>query len=545
MSLGIIASTRRSGADTYVINGNFQTFSKTPYGAYTGMWGLTNPDAPGLVATSSMQVTRSAFPSATIFNWDVTPSPSWGGINGYLHISYGNYDSSPGAGTVTPLQVKDVGNMIVNANWTQTGDLSTALLCEMWLGAEAAPTGPFTKTHEIAFFPRFSTQARSWLDSLPLVGTGFTYNGVNYSVRIAGNPQGVPYIIAYRSDYGDIQGAMPYKTYFNYLVAQGQITGNEWVNGVAFGPEPNSGIGSLNISKFGVIMEPIFTGDVRNLIHGTYINASNPAAATYGERPELGPTGYPVWRMTRTAATPFDWGAIAFADLAGNAIPAGSKVTLTWWERSTATNPIFHQLANDPSSEIVNQTTISPTNKPNVWSKREWVIESTSRIWTPGTHRLRAALPDVLNYYYEWSDLKVKVESPIPVSNVVVNGGFDSSDSWHGAGWSGKTISDGKANFTASPAYDGFDQPVTLVEGKYYELTYTISNYASGTVYGSFTGGATNLGLSRSGNGTYTERLLAGTGNNRLNLMLNVAGTLSIDDVSLIGPYNTATVGGP
>lgn len=411
MSIGSIAGgRRRSGADVSTLAGNFQTFSKTPYGAYTGMWGLTNPQAPGLVANSSMQVTRSTFPSATVFNWDVTPSSSWGGVNGYLHVSYGNYDSSAGAGTVTPLQVKDVGNMIVNANWTQTGDLSTALLCEMWLGASAAASGAFTKTHEIAFFPRFSPSARSWLDGLPLVGTGFTVNSVNYSVRLAGNPQGIPYIIAYRSDYGDIQGAMPFKAYFNYLVAQAQITGNEWVNGVAFGPEPHGGVGSLTISKFSVIMEPVFAGDVRNMAHSaSSIIAAQPTSYTYGERVEPGPTGYPIFRLTRTINNPFDWGAIMFADLTGAAIPAGSKVTLSWWERSTATNPIFHQIGNDSSSDVVDSITPAATGVANIWSKREWVINATSKIWTPGVHRLRAALPDVPNYYIDWSDPKIKV----------------------------------------------------------------------------------------------------------------------------------------
>lgn len=251
MSAGVIAaSRRRSSGGPETINGNFQIYSKNPYGAYTGMWGMNNPEAPGLVATSSMVVDPATMPNGTTFNWNVTPSPSWGGINGYLYISYGNYDGSPGV--ITPRQVKDIGALTVNATWTQSGDLSSALLSEIWLAAESAASGAFTKLFEIAFFPRFSVNSKSWIDSLSQVGTGFTSGGVSYKVREAGNPQGVPYIIAYRSDYGDMQGGLPYKDFFTYLIAQGRITGNEWFNGVAYGVEPDHGIGSLTINTMSV-----------------------------------------------------------------------------------------------------------------------------------------------------------------------------------------------------------------------------------------------------------------------------------------------------
>lgn len=249
---GVAASSRRrtipGGVET--IPGNFQTYSKNPYGAYTGMWGMNNPQAPGLVATSSMQVKPDTFPNETVLSWNVTPSPSWGGVNGFLYVNYGNYDSSPGQ--ITPRQVKNITALAVNAAWSQSGDLSTGLLCECWMGTAAAASGPFTKTHEVAFFPRFSTESKAYVDSLPLVGSGFTVGGVAYSVRVGGNPQGIPYLIAYRSDYGAMQGAMPFKDFFTYLVAQGRLTGNEWFNGIAFGPEPFSGAGSLTLTTFSV-----------------------------------------------------------------------------------------------------------------------------------------------------------------------------------------------------------------------------------------------------------------------------------------------------
>lgn len=256
-----VVDLARTDTGTLIL-GNFRSYAPGgQWSAYTGMWGHYLPENANLQAESSLRVFPASFPNNTVISWDVTPDPHWGGVNGYLAISYGNYDGSPS--TITPRQVKNIAELTVNTTWTYTGNASTGLLCEMWLASVAAPSGGFAKTHEIAFFPKFSAGSRSWLDSLPQVGTGFTAKGVSWKVRIAGNPQGVPYIIAYRADYADIQGAMPFKDFFIYLQNQGQITGNEWFNGVAFGPEPTSGVASLTINTMSVIYTastPVVTG---------------------------------------------------------------------------------------------------------------------------------------------------------------------------------------------------------------------------------------------------------------------------------------------
>jgi len=48
----------------------------------------------------------------------------------------------------------------------------------------------------------------------------------------------------------------------------------------------------------------------------------------------------------------------------------------------------------------------------------------------------------------------------------------------------------------------------------------------------------------RSANGTYFERLLADADNDTLILMPETVETMAIDDVFVVGPYNSATVGG-
>lgn len=91
--------------------------------------------------------------------------------------------------------------------------------------------------------------------------------------------------------------------------------------------------------------------------------------------------------------------------------------------------------------------------------------------------------------------------------DLVINGGFDSDTIWNkssGAGWTianGVTHSDG----TGSNTY--IYQTLPIIGGKRYQVTYTISNYVSGSVR---TGVGTAIaGTVRSANGTYTENLTA------------------------------------
>lgn len=234
-------------ADTRtLVAGNFQGYTDSPYKAWTGMWGHYRAD--DLQAESEMFIDAAAFPDNTTFGWDVTPSASWGGVNGYLHIGYGNYDDSvPNA--ITSRQVSSITELSVEIGWTFEGDEASGLLSECWLSPVAAPSGSFEKLHEVAFFPKVSTTAQAWLATLPAVGAGsFTdSNGVLWNVR----EEGI-YRVAYRPGYAEFQGVLPFSDYFDFLIGAGEITGSEWFNGVAFGVEPHSGAGSLTVDTFDV-----------------------------------------------------------------------------------------------------------------------------------------------------------------------------------------------------------------------------------------------------------------------------------------------------
>lgn len=253
MTRAILASgRRRSGIELgTLIEGNFQSYSSGAHSAWTGMWGHYLPQADELVAESSMRVVPEEFPNKTTFYWDVVQTdPDWTGVNGYLFVAYGNYDDSPG--TITPRQVNNITALSVDTAWTFTGDNGTGLLCELWLSPAAVPTGTVTpKLFEIAFFPKSSPTAIAWLESTPAIGSGsfVDSNGKTWMVKESlGGDQ--PYIIAYPPGYADFKGILPFRDLFTFLISNGRITGDEWFNGVAFGPEPHHGKGSVRISKF-------------------------------------------------------------------------------------------------------------------------------------------------------------------------------------------------------------------------------------------------------------------------------------------------------
>jgi hypothetical protein len=232
--------------------GNFQQYTKSPYSVWTGMWGAFLPQNDTLAFTVDMNVYPVVFPNKTQFNWSVIPDPDWTGINGYLHVDYGNYDDSPG--TITPRRANAITDLTVNANWTFSGDAASGLLSECWLTTTSHASGSLTdKAFEISFHPKASASTQSYLSGLPNVGAGsFTdSNGVLWNVK-SDTGGATPFISAYRPSFVEHNGALCFDDYFAFLISAGAITGNEWFNGVAFGPEPKSGGASVTVNTFSV-----------------------------------------------------------------------------------------------------------------------------------------------------------------------------------------------------------------------------------------------------------------------------------------------------
>lgn len=144
-----------------------------------------------------------------------------------------------------------------------------------------------------------------------------------------------------------------------------------------------------------------------------------------------------------------------------------------------------------------------------------------------------------------WSNV-ASTTTPASASPVetLTNGAMSASTTWDKlfGGWS---ISGGLMRLAAVGAFNDSGQAVAVTAGKYYELVYTISSYSAGSIQPRLEGTTTAGFTTRSANGTFTERVLANTGNNRFSFITTAGpATMNIDNVSLIGPYDTSTVGG-
>jgi hypothetical protein len=116
----------------------------------------------------------------------------------------------------------------------------------------------------------------------------------------------------------------------------------------------------------------------------------------------------------------------------------------------------------------------------------------------------------------------------VDTTDLVTNGTFASDTVWtKGGGW---TISGGTANHTASAG--NLSQSITFVVGATYRVTWTISGYSAGIFLARLSGGTNVSGSNRTSNGTYSDDLVAVSGNNTLNIVGNSDAVGSVDNVS-------------
>lgn len=116
-------------------------------------------------------------------------------------------------------------------------------------------------------------------------------------------------------------------------------------------------------------------------------------------------------------------------------------------------------------------------------------------------------------------------------ANLLTNGTFDTDTVWtKGAGW---TIAGGVAVRVPDASSSGLSQAAAFVAGRTYRVTFTVSGFAAGLFAAQFTGGTTRNGTSRMANGTYTEDLVANTGNNSFRIFASNVTSGVIDSVSV------------
>ncbi len=113
-------------------------------------------------------------------------------------------------------------------------------------------------------------------------------------------------------------------------------------------------------------------------------------------------------------------------------------------------------------------------------------------------------------------------------TNLILTPDFAADTNWtKGTGW---TITAGVGRAAAGSASDLSQTTPPLTSGRYYLVTFTISNYSAGTITPKC---GTQAGTARSANGTYTEVIVA-----------NGTGFLFSKDSSFAGDIDNVTVAG-
>lgn len=142
---------------------------------------------------------------------------------------------------------------------------------------------------------------------------------------------------------------------------------------------------------------------------GTYYAASPgseviyPGSATWTAN-GTGPSGKAVMKLERVPNTDPGWGAYGLYEMSNGTIPAGSKVTISYYIKTTGTNNYAFQIINGnaTSAVIPNQELAGST----AW-KRVTLNVTTINSWTPGVHSMRWGLGS--NAVLEVSDVQVDV----------------------------------------------------------------------------------------------------------------------------------------
>ncbi len=114
-------------------------------------------------------------------------------------------------------------------------------------------------------------------------------------------------------------------------------------------------------------------------------------------------------------------------------------------------------------------------------------------------------------------------------TNMLTNGDFAGSSPWaYGTGWAWNA---GTAKHTPSTGEGNLVQNLTLTAGKTYRIAYVVSGRTAGTVKAKLQGGTEVVGPLRSANGSFSESLVAVSGNTNFRLTASADFDGTIDNV--------------
>lgn len=155
---------------------------------------------------------------------------------------------------VRPSRVSSIENLTVSVALEQRGTADGAsVLNEFYLLRD--PNDPGSKIAEIGLFAISTESSIAFMDqseSLGRVRDQFDREWVVASTR-----DSVPFIMFRPSDNSDVLGTVDWRHMLDYLHQAGRISGEEWFTGMAIGPEPRVGEGTMTLSEYNVTYVPL------------------------------------------------------------------------------------------------------------------------------------------------------------------------------------------------------------------------------------------------------------------------------------------------
>ena len=221
---------------TTVLTPNNPQYNTTgPWSAYAGAWGASSLTY-GVDYTQSISLNDTTFPNGTLFSWSF---PLYGGPFGVWSYPCIVYGSTPELinSTVPSTQVANFVNLSTSysaALTVNSGQLDT--IFDIWL-TSTPYGGTSTVKYELEIVPQ----------------TDWQYSPLTYTLTDSTLDNAAVYVdpgkIIVVPSSEMLTGTISISDILKSLIWNGVITGQEYISGIEFGPEPGSGSGSLLVNS--------------------------------------------------------------------------------------------------------------------------------------------------------------------------------------------------------------------------------------------------------------------------------------------------------
>jgi hypothetical protein len=223
------------------------------YLGYMSPWGKGSLNTPADYA-NYLDVNTATWPNGSRIRtrWPVSGAPV--AVWGYMFIGFGKYDGATVVpDPVDPIQMGNLGSFVQEFDWSYTGSPNFILLNELYLTTLEGVHTP--KEVEVAFILHAAAPTITWHNTGADYGTYVDDQARSWSVRRHPGGAASNYIHLLPSTPVDIlSGTINWKHALEWLVGQGHVEADWWINGVAIGSEPitNAGETTLLINQFEV-----------------------------------------------------------------------------------------------------------------------------------------------------------------------------------------------------------------------------------------------------------------------------------------------------